>query len=116
MQKVLIAIKDSSSLETFKESRRYSKKGKSEGNSYDIFFPLYNAVALPIYVPTMSFKLMTLRNIMVEEDLHSKNANVTMKQTSHPGQSKQLKRRNPKSVVMHCEKLSTNQIVFYSYE
>ena len=38
----------------------------------------------PIYVPTMIFKLMALRNILLEEDLHSKNASVTMKETSHP--------------------------------
>ena len=46
------------------------------------FFLLYEAVASPVYAPTMNFKLMTLRNIMVKEDLHSKNASVTMKQTS----------------------------------
>ena len=49
----------------------------------NVFFPLYEAVASPIYDPTMNFKLIALRNIMVEEDLHSKNASVTTKQTSH---------------------------------
>ena len=49
-----------------------------------MFFPLYNAVASPIYVSTTSFKLMALRNIMEEEDLRFKNASVTMKQKSHP--------------------------------
>ena len=42
-----------------------------------MFFPLYNAVASPIYVSTTTFKLMTLRKIMVEKDLRFKNASVT---------------------------------------
>ena len=50
---------------------------------FSVFFPLYEAVASPIYDPTMNFKLIALRSIMVEEDLHSKNASVTTKQTSH---------------------------------
>ena len=49
-----------------------------------LFFPLYTGVALPIYVPTTSFKLMVLQSIMVEEALLSKSVSVTMKQTSHP--------------------------------
>ena len=49
-----------------------------------MFFPLYTGVAPPIYVPTTSFKLMALRNIMLEEVLLSKGASVTIKQTSHP--------------------------------
>ena len=49
-----------------------------------MFFPLYNGVALPMYIPTISFKLMALRNIKVEEALLSKVASVTIKQTSHP--------------------------------
>ena len=56
-------------------------EGKLEGNSQGVFFKLYTTVAPPIYVPTPSFKLMALRNIMVEEALLSKI--VTMKQTSY---------------------------------
>ena len=63
-------------------------KAKSEGNSQDVFFSLYTGVAPPIYVPTTGFKLMVLCNIMVEKALLSKNASVTMKQTSQPVQSK----------------------------
>ena len=48
-----------------------------------MFFQLCTGVALPIYVPATSFKLMALRSIMVEEALLSKSASVTMKQTSH---------------------------------
>ena len=69
-----------------------------------MFFPLYTGVAPPIYVTTTSFKLMALRNIMVEEALLFRSASVTMKQTSHP----------VKSVIMHCEKSSVSQIGFYS--
>ena len=58
-----------------------------------MFFPLYTGVAPPIYVPTTSFKLMTLRNIRVEEALLSKDASVTMKQISHPVQSRKVKRK-----------------------
>ena len=65
------------------ESRRCSIK-KSPKGTPRMFFPLYNGVALLIYVPTRSFKLMALWNIMVEEDLHSKNNSVKIKQTSHP--------------------------------
>ena len=54
-------------------------KGKSEGTTPRMFFPLYTGVALPIYAPTTSFKLMLLRNIRVEEALQSKGASVTMK-------------------------------------
>ena len=79
-----------------------------------IFFPLYNGVAPPVYVPTASFKLMSLRNIMVGEALLSKSASVTMKQTSNPVQSKKVKRRKLNNVIMHCEKSSTSQIGFYS--
>ena len=53
---------------------------------------------------------MALWSIVVEEGLQSKNASVTMKETSHPVLSKKLKRRKLKSVVMHCEKLSISQI------
>ena len=49
-----------------------------------MFFPLYTEVAPPIYVPTKSFKLMALWNIMAEEALLSKSASVTMKETFHP--------------------------------
>ena len=49
-----------------------------------MFFPLYTGVALPIYVPTASFKLIALRNIVVENDLLAKSAIVTLTQTSHP--------------------------------
>ena len=46
-----------------------------------MFFPLSTEVALPIFVPTTSFKLMPLRNIKVEEALASKGgASVTLKQ------------------------------------
>ena len=45
-----------------------------------------------IYGSTKSFKLMALRNIIVEEDLHLKNANVTMKETFHLVYSKKLKK------------------------
>ena len=75
-------------------------------------FPLYTGVAPPIYVPTTSFKLMVLQNIMVEEASLSKSVSVTMKQTSHPVSSKKVKRRKLKSVIMHCEKFSTSKIVF----
>ena len=57
-------------------------KRNSEWNSYDVF-PLYNGVASPIYVPNTSFKLMALRNIMLEEALLSEGTSYTMKQTSH---------------------------------
>ena len=53
---------------------------KAGGELLGYFFKLYTTVAPPIYVPTPSFKLMALRNIMVEETLLSKI--VTMKQTS----------------------------------
>ena len=57
------------------------------------FFPLYTGVTLPIYyVPTTSFKLMTLQNIKVKEALFSKGASVTMKQKSHPVSSKKNKK------------------------
>ena len=49
-----------------------------------MFLPLHNGVALLIYVPTTSLKLMALWNIMVKEVLLSKSANVTMKQTYYP--------------------------------
>ena len=46
-----------------------------------MFFPLYTEVALPIFVPTTSFKLMPLWNIRVEEALPSNGgASVTLKQ------------------------------------
>ena len=44
------------------------------------FFLLYTRVAPPIYVPATSFKLMTLRNIRVEEAFPAKGASLTMKQ------------------------------------
>ena len=44
-------------------------KGNSEGNSWDIFFPLYTGVTLPMYVPTTGFRLMVSRNIRVEKIL-----------------------------------------------
>ena len=59
-------------------------KGKSERETPRMFFPLYTGVALLIYVPSTSFKLMALWNIRVEEALLSKGASVTVKQTSHP--------------------------------
>ena len=49
-----------------------------------MFFQLYTGVAQPIHVPTTSFKLMALRNIMVEVALLFKGASVTMKQTIPP--------------------------------
>ena len=49
-----------------------------------MFFPLYTVVALPIYVPSIRFKLMALLNIRVEEALPSKGASVKMEQRSHP--------------------------------
>ena len=58
-------------------------KGKSERETPRMFFPLYTGVALLIYVPSTSFKLMALWNIRVEA-LLSKGASVTVKQTSHP--------------------------------
>ena len=64
------------------ESRRYSMKRKSGGAR--MFFPLYTGVVPPIYVPTTSFKLTALWNIMVEAALLSKSASVTKKQKSHP--------------------------------
>ena len=97
------------------ESRRCSMKGKSEGNSH-VFFPLYTGLALPIYVPTTSLKLMAFCIIMIEETLLSKSASVTMKQTSHQIQSKKVKRRRLKSVIILCQKSSTSQIGFYSIQ
>ena len=67
-------------------------KGKSEGNSNDVF-SLYTGVVPPTYVPITSFKLMALRNTRVQEALLSKGASVTMKQTSHLVQYKKVKRR-----------------------
>ena len=58
-------------------------KRKSEGGPR-MFFPLYTGVVPPIYVPTTSFKLTALWNIMVEAALLSKSASVTKKQKSHP--------------------------------
>ena len=58
------------------------RKESLKGNPR-MFFPLYNVVASPIYVSTTSFKLMALRDIMAQEDLHSKNVSVTMRQISH---------------------------------
>ena len=59
-------------------------KGKSEGNSQDVFFIVHWNGSADIYVPTTSFKLMVLRNIIVEEASLSKGASATIKQTSHP--------------------------------
>ena len=73
-----------------------------------MFFPLYTVVALPIYVPSIRFKLMALLNIRVEEALPFKGASVKMEQRSHPFQSKKVKRRKLKSIIMCCEKLSTS--------
>ena len=78
-----------------------------------MFFPLYTRVAPPIHVPTTSFKLIALQNIREEEALLSKGASVTMKETSHPIQSRKVKRRKLKSVIMHCKKSWTSQIGFY---
>ena len=54
-----------------------------------IFFLFFSIVQCSgfahVNVLTMNFKLMALWKIMVEEDLHSKNASGTMKQTSHRG-------------------------------
>ena len=80
-----------------------------------MFFPFCTGVALSMCVPTTSFKLMVLQNIMVEEALLSKSTSVTIKQ--HPTQFnlKIVKRRKLKSVIMHCESL-TSQIGFYSVQ
>ena len=95
------------------EAKELFHERKVRGELLGRFFSLYNGVAPPIYVPATSFKLMTLWNIMVDEYLHSKNASVTIKQTSLPVSSKKVKRRKLKSLVMHCEKSSTSQIGFY---
>ena len=57
---------------------------KVVGELLGCFFKLYSGVAPPIHVSTTSFKLMALRNIMIEDALLYKSARVTMKQTSYP--------------------------------
>ena len=84
-------------------------KGKSQGMFQDVFFLLYTGLAPPIYVPTTSFKLMTL-----EEALLFKSALDPMKLTFHPVQYEKIKRRKLKNVIMHCKKSQTCQIGFYS--
>ena len=86
-------------------------KGNSEGNSWDIFFPLYTGVTLPMYVPTTGFRLMVLRNIRVEKILlrlpvlqwnkHSTQFNL-----------KKLKRENLKNVIVHCQRSLISQFLF----
>ena len=46
-----------------------------------MFFSIVQWIAPTIYIPTTSFQLMALRNIMVEEGLLSTGASDTMK---HP--------------------------------
>ena len=68
------------------ESRRYymySIKGKSKGNSKDVFSTVHWSGSAHICSYT-SLKLMMLQNIKLEEALLSKGASVTMKQTLHP--------------------------------
>ena len=49
-----------------------------------MFFPLYTRVALPIYFLLQALSWWRYGTSMVEEDLLSKSASVTIKQTSHP--------------------------------
>ena len=79
-----------------------------------MFFPLYTEVAPPIYVSTTSFKLMTLRNIMVEEALLSRSVSVTLKQTSHPVSSKKVK--SLKVQLCTVRSCPPARLVFIQYE
>ena len=86
-------------------------KGNSEGNSWDIFFPLYTGVTLPMYVPTTGFRLMVLRNIRVEKILLRL---PVLQWNKHPTQFnlKKLKRENLKSVIVHCQRSLISQFLF----
>ena len=86
-------------------------KGNSEGNSWDIFFPLYTGVTLPMYVPTTGFRLMVLRNIRVEKILLRL---PVLQWNKHPTQFnlKKLKRVNLKSVIVHCQWSLISQFLF----
>ena len=79
-----------------------------------MFFTLYPGVTPPIYFLLQVLSWWRYGISMVEEDLLSKSASVTMKQTSHPVQSKKVKRRKVKRVIVHYEKLYTSQIGFSS--
>ena len=57
-----------------------------------------------------ALKLIASWNIRVEEALLSKDTSVTMKQISHPVQSRKVKRRKVESVIMHYKKSLTSQI------
>ena len=87
---------------------------KSPRGTPRMFFTLYTGVAPPIYFLLQALSWWRYGTSKVEEDLLSKSASVTMKQTSHAVLSKKVKRRKIKSVIMHCENLSTSQIGFYS--
>ena len=79
-----------------------------------MFFSLYTGVASAIYVRTTSFKLILLRNITVSEALLLR---VPVWQwNKYPTQFnlKKVKRRKLNSLIVHCEKLPTSLIGFYS--